>query len=119
MLGRFSDHVQFSSVLHQAGDGVRREHTGGQGEVGVDHRGELSDTRVSDGRVKTGPEHPQEDGSCVEERDEETPLVPLSFSSNYTAKLDTFYILGNRINRQLRRSVWLLLVSTRWHKSWK
>lgn len=51
-------------MLHQAGDGVRREHTGGQGEVRVDHGCELSVARVSDGRVKTGPEHPQEDGSC-------------------------------------------------------
>ncbi len=62
--GTLSDHVQFSFVLHEAGDGVGGEHTGSQGEVGVDHRCELTDARVSDGRVKTGPEHPQEDGSC-------------------------------------------------------
>ena len=62
--GKLSDHVQFSFVLHKAGDGVGREHTGSQGEVGVDHCCELSEARISDGRVKTGPEHPQEDGSC-------------------------------------------------------
>lgn len=50
-------------MLHQAGGGVGREHTGSQGEVSVDDSSELSQARVSDGRVKTGPEHPQEDGS--------------------------------------------------------
>lgn len=59
--GKEADHVQLSFVLHQAGDGVGREHAGGQGEVGVDHCGELREARVGDGRVKTGPEHPQED----------------------------------------------------------
>lgn len=64
---RSSDHVQFSFVLHQTGDGVGREHTGSQGEVGVDDCSELTDACLSDGRVKTGPEHPQEDSSCRRE----------------------------------------------------
>lgn len=59
-----SDHVQFSFVLHQAGDGVGGERAGGQGEVGVDDGGELQRAGRGDGRVETGPEHPQEDGSC-------------------------------------------------------
>lgn len=37
-----SDHVQFSFVLHETGDGVGGEHAGSQGEVGVDHCRELS-----------------------------------------------------------------------------
>lgn len=63
---KLPDHVQFSFVLHQAGDGIGREHAGGQGEVGVDHCSELSVAQrwFSDGWVKAGPEHPQEDGSC-------------------------------------------------------
>lgn len=61
--GKLPDHVKFSFVLHEAGDGVGREHTGSQGEVGVDHCCELSVARISDGRVKTGPEHPQEHSS--------------------------------------------------------
>lgn len=64
---KFSDHVQFSFVLHEAGDGVGREHTCSQREVGVDHCCELRDAWLGDGRVKTGPEHPQEDSSCRRE----------------------------------------------------
>lgn len=55
-------------MLHEAGDGVGGHHTGSQGEVGVDHCSELCVAWVSDGRVKTGPEHPQEDGSCWEKK---------------------------------------------------
>lgn len=64
--GKLPDHVQFAFVLHQAGEGVGREHAGGQGEVGVDHCGELNEaaSRLGDGWVKARPEHPQEDGSC-------------------------------------------------------
>lgn len=54
-------------MLHQAGHGVRREHAGSQRQVGVDHCSELNNARLSYGRVKTGPEHPEEDGSCSEE----------------------------------------------------
>lgn len=62
-----SDHIQFSFVLNQAGHGVGREHACSQGHVGVDDRGQLSEAWVSDGGVKTGPEHPQKDGSCRQE----------------------------------------------------
>lgn len=58
MRATFPDHVQFPFVFYKAGDGVSREHTGSQGEVCVDDSSELSVARVSDGRVKTGPEHP-------------------------------------------------------------
>lgn len=53
-------HVQLSFLLRHAGDGHRCENGGGQGEVGVDGRSVLSVTVVRDGRVETGPEHPQE-----------------------------------------------------------
>jgi len=56
-------HVQFSLVLHQAGDGVGREHAGRQREVGVDHRHHLRVAGFGNGGVEARPEHPEEDGS--------------------------------------------------------
>lgn len=61
---QYSDHVQFSFVLHQAGHGIGREHACSQGQIGVDDCCELSEAGVSDGWVKTGPEHPQKDRPC-------------------------------------------------------
>lgn len=83
--GQLSDHVQFALVLHEAGDGVGREDARGQGEVGVDHRGELKLGRVSDGRVKAGPEHPQEDGSWRDETGK--ILFNISFKSKRCSSL--------------------------------
>lgn len=62
--GMLSDHVQLPFVFHKAGNSVGGENTGSQGEVGIDYCSELSETWVSDGRVKTGPEHPEENCSC-------------------------------------------------------
>lgn len=64
LLRQYSDHVQFSFVLHQTGHGIGREYACSQGQIGVDDCGELSEAGVSDGWVKTGPEHPQKDRSC-------------------------------------------------------
>lgn len=51
-------------MLHQTGQGIGREHACSQGQICVDDCCELSEAGVSDGWVKTGPEHPQKDRSC-------------------------------------------------------
>lgn len=53
-------HVQFSFLLTHTGDGESGKNTGSEGKVSVDDCSMLSSTVVCDGRVKTGPEHPQE-----------------------------------------------------------
>ena len=53
-------HVQLPLLLEQAGDGHAGEHSGGQGEVGVDDGPVLPVPVVRQGRVEAGPEHPQE-----------------------------------------------------------
>lgn len=52
-------HVNFARFLKEAGDGECGEDRGGQGEVGVDGGTVLPVPVVCDGRVETGPEHPQ------------------------------------------------------------
>lgn len=53
-------HVQLSFLLRHAGDGHRGENRGSESQVGVDGCPVLSVAVVSDGWVKAGPEHPQE-----------------------------------------------------------
>lgn len=57
-------HVQLPSLLRHAGDGHSGENGGGEGEVRVDGRSVLSIAVVCDGRVETGPVHPQEECTC-------------------------------------------------------
>lgn len=53
-------HVELASLLGEAGDGHCGEDSGGQTQVGVDGCPVLTVSMVSNGRVETGPEHPQE-----------------------------------------------------------
>lgn len=57
-------HIQFSSLLRHAGDGHGGEDRGSQSNVSVDGCSVLSIAVVSDGRVETWPEHPQEQRTC-------------------------------------------------------
>lgn len=58
-------HVELSLLGRKTRDGKRGENRSGQGEVSVDGRSVLSVAVVRDGRVETGPEHPEEEGSCL------------------------------------------------------
>ena len=53
-------HVQLPFLLRDTGDAHRRQDRGGQRQVGVDCRAVLPVPVIRDGRVETGPEHPQE-----------------------------------------------------------
>lgn len=56
-------HVQFSMLLKQAGDGNGGEDSSSQREVGVNGCPMLTISMVTNGRIKTGPEHPQKQSS--------------------------------------------------------
>ena len=57
-------HVQFPIPFSYAGDGHSSKDRGGQCQVGVDGCSVLTVTMVSDGRVETWPEDPQEKCTC-------------------------------------------------------
>lgn len=57
-------HVQFSSLLRYAGDGHSGENGRSKGDISVDGCSVLSITVICDGRVETGPEHPQKQCTC-------------------------------------------------------
>lgn len=57
-------HVQLSFLLRHAGDGHGGENRGSKSKVSVDGRSVLSVAVVGDGRVETGPEHPEEQCTC-------------------------------------------------------
>lgn len=60
-------HVEFTLMLNQTGGGVGGQSARGQGEVGVGDGHELRHPFVSNGRVETWPEHPQEDRTCKDQ----------------------------------------------------